>query len=103
MLSNSCLVLPAVVKQQQENISRNHIPSLFAVSVHVCMNKPKQISEEHDRDVLVLGAVNGEPAHVDNLDELQDLSVDVLVGSLAPLRSLGSLLKILFVFVKFQP
>ena len=33
MLSNSCLVLPAVVKQQQEEISRNHVPSLFAVSV----------------------------------------------------------------------
>ena len=33
MLSNSCLVLPAVVKQQQEDISRNHVPSLFAVSV----------------------------------------------------------------------
>ena len=67
------------------------------------MNKPKQISEEHDRDVLVFGAVNGEPAHVDNLDELQDLSVDVLVGTLAPLRSLSSLLKILFAFVLFQP
>ena len=34
LLSNSCLVLPAVVKQQQEEISRNHVPSLFAVSVH---------------------------------------------------------------------
>ena len=34
MLSNSCLVFPAVVKQQQEEISRNDIPSLFAVSVH---------------------------------------------------------------------
>ena len=33
MLSNSCLVLPAVVKKQQEEISRNHVPSLFAVSV----------------------------------------------------------------------
>ena len=33
LLSNSCLVLPAVVKQQQEEIYRNHIPSLFAVSV----------------------------------------------------------------------
>ena len=33
LLSNSCLVLPAVVKQQQEEISRNHVPSLFAVSV----------------------------------------------------------------------
>ena len=33
MLSNSCLVLPAVVKQQQEEISRNHIQSLFAISV----------------------------------------------------------------------
>ena len=27
------MVLPAVVKQQQEEISRNHVPSLFAVSV----------------------------------------------------------------------
>ena len=35
MLSNSCLVLPAVVKQQQEDISRNHVPFLFAVSVHL--------------------------------------------------------------------
>ena len=34
LLSNSCLVLPAVVKQQQQDISRNHVPSLFAVSVH---------------------------------------------------------------------
>ena len=34
LLSNSCLVLPAVVKQQQEEISRNHVPSLFAGSVH---------------------------------------------------------------------
>ena len=33
LLSNSCLVLPAVVKQQQEEISHNHVPSLFAVSV----------------------------------------------------------------------
>ena len=33
LLSNSCLVLPALVKQQQEEISRNHISSLFAVSV----------------------------------------------------------------------
>ena len=35
LLSNSCLVLPAVVKQQQEEISRNHVPSLFAVSVDI--------------------------------------------------------------------
>ena len=33
MLSSSCLVLPAVVKQELEEISRNHVPSLFAVSV----------------------------------------------------------------------
>ena len=33
MLSNSCHGLPAVGKQQQEEISRNHVPSLFAVSV----------------------------------------------------------------------
>ena len=33
LLSNSCLVLPAVVKQQQEDISRNHILSSFAVSI----------------------------------------------------------------------
>ena len=33
VLSNSCLVLPVVVKQQQEEISRNHVPSLFAVPV----------------------------------------------------------------------
>ena len=33
LLSNSCLVLPAVVKQQKEEISRHHVPSLFAVSV----------------------------------------------------------------------
>ena len=33
LLSNSCLVLPAVVKQQQEVISRNHVPSLFAVTL----------------------------------------------------------------------
>ena len=33
LLSNSCPVLPAVVKQQQEEISRNHVPSFFAVSV----------------------------------------------------------------------
>ena len=36
MLSNSCLVFTAVVKQQQEEISHNHVPSLFAVSVHFC-------------------------------------------------------------------
>ena len=35
LLSNICLVLPAVVKQQQEAISRNHIQSLFAISVYV--------------------------------------------------------------------
>ena len=35
LLRNSCLVLPAVVKQQQEGISRNHVPSLFAVSVRL--------------------------------------------------------------------
>ena len=35
LLSNSCLVLPAVVKQQQEEISHNHIPSFFAISVVV--------------------------------------------------------------------
>ena len=29
LLSNSCLVLPAVVKQQQEEIFRNHVPSLY--------------------------------------------------------------------------
>ena len=33
LLNNSCLVLPAVVKQEQEEISRNHVPSLFAVFV----------------------------------------------------------------------
>ena len=33
LLSNSCLIFPAVVRQQQEEISRNHEPSLFAVSV----------------------------------------------------------------------
>ena len=35
MVSNSCRALPAVVKQQQEEISRNHVPSLFAVSVEL--------------------------------------------------------------------
>ena len=34
LLSNSCLVLPVVVKQQQEEMSRNHVPTLFAVSVY---------------------------------------------------------------------
>ena len=29
LLSNSCLVLPAVVKQQQEEISRNHIRTIL--------------------------------------------------------------------------
>ena len=33
LLSNSCLVLPAVVMQQQEEIYRNPVPSLFATSV----------------------------------------------------------------------
>ena len=33
LLSNSCLVLPAVVKQHQEEISRNYIPSLFVIFV----------------------------------------------------------------------
>ena len=33
LLSNSCLVLPAVLKQQQEETSRNHVPYLFAISV----------------------------------------------------------------------
>ena len=32
LLSNRCMVLPAVVKQQQEEISCNHNPSLFAIS-----------------------------------------------------------------------
>ena len=31
MLRNSCLVLLAVVKQQQEETSCNHAPSLFAL------------------------------------------------------------------------
>ena len=35
LLSNNCLVLPAVVMQQQEEISRNHVPYLFAVSVRI--------------------------------------------------------------------
>ena len=35
MLSNSCLVLPAVVKQQQEDISRNHVPSFVLQEVTV--------------------------------------------------------------------
>ena len=38
MLSKSCLVLSAVVKQQQEEISRNHVPSLFAVSVNLSVS-----------------------------------------------------------------
>ena len=33
--ANSCLVLPALVKQQHEDLSSNHVPSLFAVSVQV--------------------------------------------------------------------
>ena len=33
LFSISCLVLPAVVKQQQEDISHNHIQALFAISV----------------------------------------------------------------------
>ena len=33
LLSNGCLVLPAVVKQQQEEISPNHASTLFALSV----------------------------------------------------------------------
>ena len=34
LLSNSCLVLPAVVKQQQKEISHNQLQTLFAVSVY---------------------------------------------------------------------
>ena len=47
MLSNICLVLPAVVKQQQEEISRNHVPSLFAVPVQVtqdCSQRLRSLS-----------------------------------------------------------
>ena len=33
LLIKGWLFLPAVVKQQQEEISRNHLPSLFAISV----------------------------------------------------------------------
>ena len=40
MLSNSCLVLPAVVKQHQGEISGNHVPSLFGVSVFYCGDCP---------------------------------------------------------------
>ena len=32
-LSNSCLLLPVTVKQQQEELSRNHVPSLSTVCV----------------------------------------------------------------------
>ena len=42
LLSKSYLVLPAVVKQQQEDISPNHIPSLFAVSVQCTGGTPRQ-------------------------------------------------------------
>ena len=55
--------------------------------------QPEEIPEEHDGDVLVLGAVHGEPAHVDDLDQLQDLPVHVLVGTRPPLRRLGALLE----------
>ena len=33
LVSNSCLVLPAAVKQQQTEISRNHIPTIVSLSV----------------------------------------------------------------------
>ena len=60
----------------------------------VSRHQPEEISEEHDGDVLVLGlAVHGEPAHVDDLDQLQDLPVHVLIGPRAPLRRLGALLQ----------
>ena len=35
-ISNSCLILPAVVKQQQGEISRNHVPSLFGLNLQTC-------------------------------------------------------------------
>ena len=35
-ISNSCLILPAVVKQQQGEISRNHVPSLFGLALQTC-------------------------------------------------------------------
>ena len=50
MLSNSCLVLPAVVKQQQEEISRNHVPSLFAVSVSVAAAAACRTRTPHGRE-----------------------------------------------------
>ena len=60
----------------------------------VSCHQPEEIPEEHDGDVLVpLGAVHGKPAHVDDLDQLQDLPVHVLVGPRAPLRRLGALLQ----------
>ena len=54
---------------------------------------PEQVPEEHERDVLVLGAVDGEAVHVDDLAQVEDLPVHVLVGALAPLRCLGALLE----------
>ena len=55
MLSNSCLVLPAVVKQQQEEISRNNVPSLFAVSVQA-NERPSPGASQCSSEVSVMVA-----------------------------------------------
>ena len=48
LLSNIWLVLPAVVKQQQKEISRNHVPSLFAISVLFDDTQPVSLIYGHD-------------------------------------------------------
>ena len=50
MLSNSCLVLPAVVKQQQEEICRSHVPSLLIAVFVLC--DMAQHHEIHEDEVI---------------------------------------------------
>ena len=58
MLSNSCLVLPAVIKQQQEEISCNHVPSFFAISVLHSSTDPKNVSKGSIHFITFLGILS---------------------------------------------
>ena len=47
LLSNSCLVLPAVVKQQLEEISRNHVPTPYLPSLYVLLAQETAFLDLH--------------------------------------------------------
>ena len=59
LLSNSCLVFPAVVKQQQEEIYHNHVQTLFAISVFalLAMKQAETTEAKLTADVLPSGRI----------------------------------------------